>query len=348
MHRLGFALALTLAAPHVARADEQASSPARPGYEGSDHAIWWPGRAVMEERGLIVDGTYSVDMFLVPQLEREAWLGGLFTAELDYELPTRGALHISAFAMHGDGPTSELGDVHGVSGNTAPQDVRLFEAWVEQPIGPLTLRGGLLAADQEFVLADPSGTLISATFGITSQFSANVLGPVYPVAAPGVSGRLDLDPVLVQLAVYDGTLSNSHGIPTALGPEQLVIAEVTYADTLGIGAWHHSELGDALYATLDGSVDDNVAAFTRVGLSPHHSVPTYIDAGLRIQPGEWRPGDLITCGIAFARSEFGAQTLIEASYEAQIRWLSIQPDLQLILLHERTVGVVGLRTTIVF
>lgn len=336
-----------------ARADEDATSPARPGYEGSDHLVWWTGRKVAEERGLVVDGTYSVEGFYAPQLANQATLGGLFAAELDADFGTLardglGQLHVSAFAIHGRSPTGELMDLHGISGNAAAEDVRLFEAWYEQPLGPFALRAGLIAADQEFVYADPADTLINATFGITTQFSVNMLGPVYPVAAPGVSGRFEDGPLLLQLAVYDGTQPNDRGIPTALGPDSLVIGEATLWRDVGVGAWHHSERGDGVYLTLDHELPSGLAGWARAGYSPEGPVPVYLDAGVQVKSLAHRPEDIISVGLAYARAPTGGETLVEASYEAQIAWLTIQPDLQLVMQRDRTVGIAGLRTTVVF
>jgi len=336
-----------------ARADEYATSPARPGHEDVRHVLDWDGRDRAEANGLTIDGTYAVDLFYAPQLDDAATAGGLFTAELDLDfgqvvrsgLPL---LHVSSFAIHGKSPTDELMDIHGISGNAAPQDARLFEAWLEQPIGPFAIRAGLIAADQEFVYADPADTLLAATFGITTQFTLNIAGPVYPVAAPGISARFEQGPVLLQLAVYDGTQTNTRGIPTELGPETLVIAEATYQRDIGIGAWHHTDRGDGVYITLDHQLDALVAAFSRAGYAPDGPSTVYLDAGLRIGPGPLRPEDFYCIGLAFARGERGAETIIETSYEAQVKWLTIQPDLQMHLMHDRVVGVAAVRTTVAF
>src|SRR3546814_20451371 len=64
------------------------------------------------------------------------------------------------------------------------------------------------SSDLEFVLADRSSLLLGATFGIISQFSANAIGPVYPVSAPALSARLETDRVTSRIGVYDGTLAN--------------------------------------------------------------------------------------------------------------------------------------------
>jgi hypothetical protein len=278
--------------------------------------------------------------------------GGLLTLEVDLALNTLigkgwGAAHLQGAAIHGRSPTNELMDVHGVSGNTAPQDVRIYEAWIEQPIGKLTIRGGLIAADQELVLAEQSSTLLSATFGITSQFSTNLLGPVYPISALGASARLELGAVSARAAIYDGTNTNSHGIPSALGPARLLVGELG-AGPFKLGGWHHSERGTGVYAIGNAKVEKYVGAFSRVGYSPDGPIGHYIDAGLRVTPGKRRPDDFASVGIAYATTDAGAQIIFEGMYEIQIRYLTIQPDVQLMLLRDRTVGIVSLRTTIVF
>ncbi len=336
-------------ATSAARADEYATSPARPGYEPSATLVDFDRRTELDKRGFTVGATYSVDMFAAPQLADRFTVGGLFMIDLDIDMghlvrAGLGAFHASTASTHGTSPTDELGDVHGISGNTAPYGTRLFEAWYEQPIGPFAIRGGVLAVDQEFNYADPTTTLLGATFGITSQFSYDVGGPLYPVGAPGISARFEQDAVLLQLAVYDGTATSSRGIPTALGPATLVLAEATWNRDVGVGAWHHSEKGDGIYATLDHELDD-MQGFMRIGLSPH-GITTYLDAGVRVGPGVLRSEDFFSMGMAFARVDTGDQILVEATYEAQVGWLSIQPAMQLVMLRERAVGILGTRLTI--
>lgn len=343
--------ALTLASTH-AYADELANSPVRAGYEPTGRLFDFEARRHLDvDDGFDPMLTYVVETFAAPQLDKRVVAAGLLMLEVDLALDKLvgsgwGHAYASGLAIHGSSLTDELQDVHGVSGNTAPEDVRLFEAWIEQPIRAFTLRAGLLAADQEFVLAENGSSLLSATFGMTAQFSANVGNPVYPVATPGLSARVEHEPFSARLAVYDGTQLQTHGIPDAVGPASLVIGELEFAP-ITIGAWHHSDRGDGYYAIANAQLDDNIGTFARVGYSPDGPIGHYIDAGVRIEPGP-RPEDLACVGIAFATTPEGPQTLIEATYEIQIAWLTIQPDLQLLMLRERTVGVGGLRGTIVF
>jgi carbohydrate-selective porin (OprB family) len=350
--QLGPAFGCILILTAVAAADEFATSPARPGYEATHRIFDFAGRTELEEHGLKLEGTYAFEMFAAPQLRDRFTSGGLFMAELDVDMSLLanrylGALRISTASTHGGSPSNELLDVHGVSGNTAPEDNRIFEAWYEQPFGPFVVRAGILAVDQEYNYADPTSTLIGATFGITSQFSYNVGGPTYPVGTPGISARYEKGVVLLQAAIYDGTQANTRGIPNDLGPATLVLAEATWNRDLGMGAWHHSDKGSGVYATFDHELDDRVEAFLRIGLSPR-GVKTYLDAGVRIGPGPLRPEDFVSVGMAFAQLEEGDQILLEATYEAQIGWLTIQPAAQLMMMRERTVGILATRLTVVF
>ena len=153
--------------------------------------------------------------------------------------------------------------------------------------------------------------------------------------------------MLLQAAIYDGAQENTRGIPTDLGPSTLVLAEATWNRDIGVGAWRHSDKGNGVYATLDHKLDDFVEAFARIGLSPR-GMKTYLDAGVRIGPGPLRPEDFFSVGMAFAQLDEGDQILIEATYEAQVGWLTIQPAMQLMMLRERTVGIVATRMTVVF
>ncbi len=341
---------MLLVAVAPAAADDLATSPARPEYEASEKLFMWSGRQALEDKGVTIDGTYSWEAFGAPQLQDRFTIGGLFTAEVDLDLAALlskrlGAIHLSAFAIHGTSPTTELMDVHGVSGNSAPEEVRLFEAWLDQPIGPVTVRTGLLAADQQLVIADQSETLLAATFGITGQFSANLAGPVYPVATPGATVRLETSRLDVRAGIYDGAQTNTHGIPRALGPGLLAIGEAELDKWLAVGAWHHTERGDAIYVIADAELADHLGTFARIGIGDG-PLTTYLDAGVRGAPIPLRRDDLLSFGVAYARMDTGGQTIVEANYEAQIRSLTVQPGVQLLMLPARTVAVGLVRLTI--
>ena len=310
-------------------------------------------RAAWKEDGFIPQLTYASEVFTSPELDHKAVIAGLAVLGLDLDFGKLvhdglGTSHVSAVGIHGDGLSAELKDVYGVSGNVAPQDIRLFEAWVEQSISKFTLRGGILAADQEFILARHSTALLNATFGIISQLSFNLAGPVYPVGTPGLSGRLELTGFTARVAAYDGDQQNVHGIPKGLGSDTLEIAEVEYGELLKLGAWHHSKYGTGAYAIVDHQLERYLGAFVRGGASPSEPVRGYIDTGVRIGPGPFRDGDFIGVGVAWARTQMmGDQIVLEGTYQAQFGWLTIQPDLQLVMLHDRTAAIIATRVTIV-
>ena len=360
MWRLGCVLLCigsTLARADV-KEDPCACSPAKPGFfrRGNLTGDWDGERDKLKDDGVVPQLVYAGEVFAAPGLPHELRTAGLLAAQLDLELEKLvhdglGQVHISAFAIHGHGLSAELDDIYGVSGNVAPSDVRLFEAWIEQPIDKATIRAGLLSADQEFILAKHSTALLNATFGIISQLSYNLLGPVYPVATPGVSARLELTGFTARAAIYDGDQHNDHGIPQSVGPNSLVIGEVAVGELVQVGAWHHSTRGNGYYAILDHQLERYLAGFVRYGTSPNQFVSQYIDAGLRIGPGPFREHDFIGVGIAYAKTAdmaLGEQTVYEATYQAQFGWLTIQPDLQFLLEHTRTAKIFATRATIVF
>jgi carbohydrate-selective porin OprB len=310
-------------------------------------------RAAWKDDGFIPQLTYASEVFTSPELSHHAVFAGLVVLGLDFDFGKLvtdglGTAHVAAVGIHGDGLSAELKDVYGVSGNVAPQDIRLFEAWVEQSISKFTLRGGILAADQEFILARHSTALLNATFGIISQLSFNLSGPVYPVGTPGLSGRFELTGFTARAAVYDGDQANVHGIPRGLGSDVLAIGEVEYGELLKVGAWHHSKFGNGAYAIVDHQLGRYLGAFVRGGASPNEPVRGYIDTGVRIGPGPFRDGDFIGAGVAWARTDMmGDQIVLEGTYQAQFGWLTIQPDLQLVMLHDRTAAIIATRVTIV-
>ncbi|MBV8756594.1 MAG: carbohydrate porin [Deltaproteobacteria bacterium] len=360
IRRSSVLLLLTLS--NIARADLEedpcACSPNKPGFFRRGTLLGYDDlRADWKDDGFIPQAVYAGEVFAAPGLQKQFVVAGLFSLSVDVDLAKAvhdhlGSVHASVLAIHGDGLSAELADIYGVSGNVAPQDVRVFEAWLEQPLGPVTVRAGLLSADQEYVLAKHSTALLNATFGIISQLSTNLAGhPVYPYAVPGVSARYEGSDVTVRGAVFDGEQKGEHGIPDGIGPESLVIGQVELARLVTVGAWHHSQHGNGYFAILDHQLERYVAAFARVSYSPRQLVSTYIDTGLRIGPGPFRDNDFIGVGVAYAQTSdpmLGSQPLLEATYQAQFGWLTIQPDAQLLMEHPRTTAIVATRVTVVF
>lgn len=330
--------------------DPCACSPNKPHFHRADAMTggWGGVRQRLLEEHLKVSGTYAGELFAGPGLHDDKLVSaGLFLLALDYTPGEHTALHVAGLGIHGDGLSTELMDVYGVSNNVADPGVRLFEAWAEQGIGPLTVRAGLLSADQELILAQHSTVLLGATFGIVSLFSDNVLSPVYPVAAPAVSARVETDAVTVRAAVYDTDAPDEHGIPHSFGHEALAMSEVQVAGTFSLGGWHHSDHGNGVYGVLDHKLDRYTGAFARLAHSDDGPVATYFDAGIRVGPGPLRPRDFASIGIAYTSGERGPQTILELTYQyLVVGWLTIQPDTQLVMDREGTEGIVATRMVV--
>jgi carbohydrate-selective porin OprB len=349
------ALVILSAAPARADIDPCACSPNKPGFFRSDAltGLWDGKREALRDAGFTALLTYSGEVFAAPNVDNAgAKLAGLAVLALDADLSKLvsdhlGAAHVTGLAIHGTGLSAELMDIYGVSNNVADQELRLFEAWIEQPVKMVTIRAGLVATDQEFILAKHGTALLNATFGIISQVPVDVPGPVYPVATPGVSIRAEVPHALVRGAIYDGEQQNTHGIPKALGNDAFVIGEIELEETLKLGAWHHTTGKNGVYAIVDRGLDRYVGAFARAGYSRDQMVDVYIDTGIRIGPGPLRERDFAAVGFAFARTDLGAQTALELTYQYQQAWFTIQPDFQLLLLRDRTAAVTAVRVVIV-
>ncbi len=83
--------------------------------------------------------------------------------------------------------------VSSIAGTSA---FRCYELWFQQNLfhDGVSLRGGLLGLDTEFMVSGTSSMFVNSTFGIPALFSLNVpnSGPTYPMATPGL--RLALQP----------------------------------------------------------------------------------------------------------------------------------------------------------
>lgn len=339
------ALPLLLLASRVAMADgivvdPCACSPNKPHFHRASALTgdWGGWRQRLLDHGIHLQATYAPEVFAAA--DYDGVVAGLAQVGLDLEVGP--LIHVTALGIHGHGLSQQLMDVYGVSNNAAESDVRLFEAWAEYGVGPATLRAGLLSADQEFILAEHSTVLMSGTFGVIALMAANTGGPVYPVAAPGASLRVEADGLALRAAVYDGEQQNSHGIPTGLG-EALAITEVRIAELVQLGAWHHTVHGNGYYAIVDHALDRQAGAFARFSIAPDQPVSLYVDTGVRFR----RKRDFASTGIAFSRTEQGSQTLVEGTYQFLVRgWLTIQPDAQIVLQRDHTAAVLATRAVI--
>ena len=137
-------------------------------------------------------------------------IGLIADADLDRLLGWRGATaHISVQQIHGRGLSQQrVGNLLTVSGLEAEPALRLFNLWVQQPIGTrANLRVGQFTAGQEFAISDTAAFFVNSTFGWPGSFATDLPsgGPAYPLAAPGI--RLAVAPGArtgLRLALFAG------------------------------------------------------------------------------------------------------------------------------------------------
>jgi len=176
-------------------------------------------------------------------------------------------MRLSGMDLHGSGIGSRVGDMMGVSNIEGYGSVRLYESWVEKSFAgeSLSLRAGLLLADEEFSTLDTTGPFLNSTFGWPEFISMNTVntGPAFYI--PALGARLLWAPNETwygQVGVYDGDTFDSsagddtvnrHGLHLELGDGQgtFGMAEVGYRHnqaedapglpgTYKLGGWWHS------------------------------------------------------------------------------------------------------------
>ena len=176
-------------------------------------------------------------------------------------------LRLSGMDLHGSGIGSRVGDMLGVSNIEGYGSVRLYESWMEKSFAgeSLSLRVGLLLADEEFSTIDTAGLFLNSTFGWPEFISMNTVntGPAFYIPAAGL--RLLWEPSEAwygQVGIYDGdtfdssdgdNTVNRHGLHWELGNGQgtFGMAELGYhhnqaedagglPGTYKLGGWWHS------------------------------------------------------------------------------------------------------------
>ena len=128
-------------------------------------------------------------------------------------------VHANAFWIAGQSLSeNHVGDISNVSNISADPALRLQELWVQQNgwHDAVSLKAGLLAADNEFFTSPTAALFINGAFGAFPLVGANLPNPpIYPMAAPAV--RLLVQPApdwYFQTAIYDGDSGTQAGNPS--------------------------------------------------------------------------------------------------------------------------------------
>jgi porin len=330
--------------------------------QGVSLTLAYTGEVLSNASGGLHSGTrveHLLDMVLDVDLQKSvSWNGG--------------SARVNPFWIEGQGLSEDhSGDLTRVSNIDARDGLRLFEAWLQQSAfdGRVSLRAGLLAADQEFALTAYTPLFLNGTFGMPIVVSANAPSPIYPVGAVGA--RLYVEPApgfYAQAAVYDGDPGAEHENETGLSVRfseadgVLAMVETGWRHESGavkLGAAVHTaefpdlETGSArrgnqvLYAVVEQKLSPSVGAFLRLGVAPRDRslIERYVDAGVNVEgliPG--RDQDVLGVAAVWAGlshdfvnaqadpKEWDHEILIEATYKVTLtKWISLQPDLQYIV-----------------
>ncbi|HVE41730.1 MAG TPA: carbohydrate porin [Planctomycetota bacterium] len=255
---------------------------------------------------------------------------------------TGGSARLNPMWLAGDGVAGDVGDLTLVSNITGRGGVRIFEAWLQQSLvdDVLSLRAGILAADQEFILSGPGMLYFNSVFGGPVFLSPNLRWPIYPVGALGARLRANVAKgVYVQAAAYNGDPGsedeNRTGLRTRLSGAGGVfsIAEAgwstgeTRRSSLKVGGFHHSgefvEFSSGAVrrglsggyvageqtlvrdlSPIGGCRDGGVAIFLRSGIAQDDRAFVFfgLDAGVNLTGLlPGRPADILGLGVIYAR-----------------------------------------------
>lgn len=349
-------------------------------------------QAWFRERGLGWTLTGTAEVFsnvrggLDTGTEGELLLDAVIDADLETLLGWTGAkARINPMWIEGHGLSREhVGDFTKVSNIDARDAVRVFEVWLQQGVGGLSLRAGILAADQEFALAEAGTLFVNGTFGPPVVLTLNAPFSAYPLGSLGA--RLRVEPAegfYAQAALYEGSpdseAQNRSGLEVRLHHDEglLWVGEAGWSGegaAVKMGGFVHSgEFLDhssgllrrghhGVYGVVEGSIAPGLTLFVRVGAGPERNalLSRYGEAGVvwtGAIPG--RPDDQLGIACVHARLSDeipGAryEAVVEATYKAVLTpWLALQPDVQFIR-HPGGFGdvddatVVGIRIDVLF
>lgn len=174
---------------------------------------------------------------------------------------------VNAFHIHGSALSrSYIGNLAPVSNIEAFPAVRLFEAWVQQKLGPFSLRVGQLGSDSETAASSTAGQFNNGTFGWPAINAGNLPsgGPAYPIATLGATLKFDFQdaglkvPAGLLFGVFNGDTARPgledpqrrnrngldfrfrHGALYAVEARYDIDKNGPYAGTYKVGAWYHS------------------------------------------------------------------------------------------------------------
>jgi porin len=150
--------------------------------------------------------------------------------------------YFDALWLQGGQPSSFIGDAQGISSISAPNSVKLYEAWVQKNFADnrLSVLAGLYDLNSEFYRLQSAGLFFNSSFGIGPELAqSGVGGPsIFPDTSMGM--RIAFRPaegMVVRTAVLNGVpVDRPDGSRRifAKGDGALIVAEVDILDRPGL------------------------------------------------------------------------------------------------------------------
>jgi porin len=250
-------------------------------------------------------------------------------ADLDLEKAAGWAgftVHAHLLSNNGGQPNDDAGSLQGVNNiEVARQGLRLYEFWLEAPLGAgATVRAGLYDLNSEFYANDSAGLLINPTFGIGSELAAT--GPngpsIFPSTALGLRVNFQTEGGYLRAAVLNahaGVPGDPGGIRFDADDGLLTIGEVGLVgdNRLSLGAWRYTEDQDDI---RDLSPKGGAARRTAEGV--------YLTAEWRLS-GHGEEGGPVVTGFTRAGISDGDTSLFKGGWQAGLlvkRPIAARPD----------------------
>jgi porin len=179
--------------------------------------------------------------------------GGTYTSNLNLQVSVDGAAlfgwpdtigYLDALWLQGGLPSNFIGDAQGVSSISAPNAVKLYEAWVQKNFlgNHLSVLVGLYDLNSEFYTLQSARLFLNSSFGIGPEFAlSGVEGPsIFPDTSVGMRVAFKpMEGLVIRTAVLDGVSGDrpngSRGVFEA-GDGALFVGEVAFVDRPQLGA----------------------------------------------------------------------------------------------------------------
>jgi porin len=273
-----------------------------------------------------------------------------------------GQFFINFGNTHGGEPSASfVGDFQGVSNIEAGDLTFLYEFWYKQSFGKFDISLGLQDLNANYATSENGALFTNSSFGIHSSIADNILSPIFPLTALGVSAQWNIsDSYLLESAIFDGTPDdfekNPYNTEWTLSKNQgfLAVTEFQLKKSLlkgktgsyKFGAYYHQHCDSidaeqrnrGIYFVVDQQISEGISIFSQVGFSPkslnHHN--HYYSLGIHfLKLFYCRPNDQVGLAVAYAGidgNSIGSETAIELTYKFYInKNIYIKPDIQYII-----------------